>query len=80
MGFPSRPTQAGSFTSSSIAPKLGVNVSPAGTVAPLPIDREPPKVSVRSANQPVNNFASPQALPHMIHPARGFGVPKVGKV
>lgn len=72
----SRPTTAEAMTSSSIANKLVSGPRPVGIPSPVPVDISPPKVSVRSSGAPVNHFAAPQALPHMIHPTRGFGVPK----
>jgi hypothetical protein len=72
------PTLASGMTSSSVSNKMVSGPRPVGIPAPIPVDHDPPKVSVRSTGMPVNHFAAPQALPHMIHPARGFGTPKVG--
>lgn len=80
MALSSRPTSAGAFTSSSIANKLTSGPRPVGIPAPIPVDHSPPKVSVRANGSAVNHFQAPQALPHMVHPSRGFGNPKIGKM
>lgn len=79
MSLSSRPTTAGAMTSSSISNKLTSGPRPVGIPSPVPVDISPGKPSVRATGGPVNHFQAPQALPHMIHPARGFGVPSVGK-
>lgn len=72
------PTTAGAMTSSSISSKLEGGPRPVGIPAPVPVDISPGKPSVRAQGVPVHSFATPQALPHMIHPSRGLGGPKVG--
>lgn len=69
----SSPTTAGAMTSSSISSKLEGGPRPLGIPSPVPVDISPGKPSVRASGAPVNHFQSVQALPHMIHPTRGFG-------
>jgi hypothetical protein len=76
MAASSKPTTAGAMTSSSINSKLEGGPRPVGIPGPVPVDVTPGKPSVRSNGAPVNHFQSVQALPHVIHPARGFGLPK----
>lgn len=76
MSAASKPTTAGAMTSSSINHKLEGGPSITAPPGPIPVNISPGKPNVRSAGVPVNHFQSVQALPHMIHPARGLGVPK----
>lgn len=76
----SMPTTAGDMTTSSIAGGFAGGTEPAlAATKPLPLGAHPPQINIRSAGQPINRFQSPQALPHMVHPATGLGAPG-GKV
>lgn len=72
MALSSKPTTAGAMTSSSINSKLSGGPRPVGIPAPVGISVDPGKPSVRAHGAPVNHFQSVQALPHMIHPTRGY--------
>lgn len=44
---------------------------------PLPLEPHTPQVSTRASGAPVNHFQA-QAVPHMVHPNSGVGLPTGG--
>lgn len=77
------PTTAGAMTGSSIAGGMaGGTPIASAQIKPLPIGAaavKAPHVNIRGENAPVNHFQTPAALPHMIHPSNGVGMPEGGK-
>lgn len=70
------PTVASAETGSPVAGGFAGGTEPGlAAVKPLPLGAHPPQINVRSAGQPINRFQSPQALPHVVHPNSGIGMP-----
>lgn len=44
----------------------------------LPIGAHPPQVNIRENNAPAHNYNAPQAVPHVMHPNSGIGMPTSG--
>jgi hypothetical protein len=74
------PTTAGDMTSSSVGGGFAGGVEPQlAAEKPLPLGAHPPQVNIRAGGAPVNHFQTIQALPHMVHPQSGLGMPH-GKI
>lgn len=77
MSKPSAPTTASDLTGGQIAGgAAGGTPLAQAAFKPLPVPGHTPQVSVRAHGAPVNKFQAVQALPHVIHPQNGVGLPK----